>query len=294
VAVSQPVWVDPRLSEIVDAVAHGVARHGVGPGDASSAKAVLRIELEDNVKRIVQVYWTGFEANIPGQCIGLHLEVAQPKVHWAEAYLSLDAQNWIFCFHERGDGEMQLAHYRQLATPAEAIDSFFDLATWYVLTATDLTWDDVVYEVSPHLDWRESRQNLAGTSASPAVQEALKKSTIIWLRWGRRGAPGEQTMPVWFVYDQKVGKIYVLSGERQQTIPDAARLRETDVIFRWKGKNARVAELPASVRVLPQGPEWDQVAEKIAEKRLNIPGLPEETARRWRDECDILELTLRS
>jgi hypothetical protein len=293
-AVSQPVWVDPRLGAVVDEVAHAVARHGVTPGEGASAKAILRIELEDNVKRIVQAYWTPFEANVPGQSIGLHLEVAEPKVHWAEGYLSLDASNWVFCFHERGDGDVQLAHYRQDDNPSAAIESFFDLASWYVLTATDLTWDDVVYEVSPHLDWSESRQNLAGSSTSPAVQEALKKSTIIWLRWKRKDGPGEQTMPVWFLYDQKAGRIFVLSGERQQTIPDAARLRECDVIFRWKGKNARVAELPASVRVLPQGDDWDQVAEKIAEKRLNIPGLPEETARRWRDECDILELTLRS
>jgi hypothetical protein len=66
------------------------------------------------------------------------------------------------------------------------------------------------------------------------------------------------------------------------------------VILRWKGKNAQVAEIPADVRIVPQGPEWDTLAEKIAEKRLNIPGLPEETARRWRDECEILELTLRT
>lgn len=59
-------------------------------------------------------------------------------------------------------------------------------------------------------------------------------------------------------------------------------------------KNVRVAEVPASVRVLPPGPEWDEKAEKIAEKRLNIPGLPEETAKRWRDQCEILELTLRT
>jgi hypothetical protein len=48
------------------------------------------------------------------------------------------------------------------------------------------------------------------------------------------------------------------------------------------------------VRVLEPGPEWDEVAEKVAEKRLNIPGLPEDTARRWRDECTLLELTLRT
>jgi hypothetical protein len=66
------------------------------------------------------------------------------------------------------------------------------------------------------------------------------------------------------------------------------------VIFRWKMKNAQVAEIPADVRVLEHGSEWDEAAEKIAEKRLNIPGLPEDTARRWRDECVILELTLQT
>ena len=71
-------------------------------------------------------------------------------------------------------------------------------------------------------------------------------------------------------------------------------MRECDVTIRWKGKNAQVAELNASVRALVPGPEWDEIAERLAEKRLNIPGLPEDTARRWRDECVILELTLRS
>jgi hypothetical protein len=70
-------------------------------------------------------------------------------------------------------------------------------------------------------------------------------------------------------------------------------MRECDVILRQKGKNVQIAEIPASVRVLPLGEEWDEAAEKIAEKRLNIPGLPEETAKRWRDECVILELRLR-
>ncbi len=77
-------------------------------------------------------------------------------------------------------------------------------------------------------------------------------------------------------------------------MPGAERIREATVILRWKGKNSQVAEIGAYVRVLEHGPEWDEVAEKVAEKRLNIPGLPEDTARRWRDECVLLELTLLS
>ena len=281
-----------RLAPIVDEVARAIGRHGVRQGDAAGAKGVLRVTEEDNVKRIVQVYWTPFEASVPGRSIALHLDVAEPRVHWAEAYLSPDSRNWVFCFHERADGEIQLAYHRDYPTPGEAVEGFFNLSSWYVLTATDLTWSDVVYEAQDDIGFSEHHKALAGTSTSKAVQESLKKSTIIWLRWKHGGET--HTMPVWFLFDQKADKLYVLSGERQQMLPGASDMREADVILRWKGRNSRVAEIPASVRVLEPGPEWDAAAEKIAEKRLNIPGLPEDTAKRWRDECDILDITLRT
>jgi len=282
-----------RLTPILDEVARAVGRHGLAPGEASGSKAVLRIEREEHVKRVVQVYWTAFEASVPGESIGLHLEVAEPRVHWAECYLSPSARNWVFCFYEPPEGEIQLAYHRDYERPEDAIKGFFNLSGWYVLTATDNSWDNVVYEVSDELEWSDQHTALTGSSQSAGIQESLKKSTIIWLRW-RNERGNEQTMPVWYIYDQKAQKIYVLSGERQQTIPHAERLREGTIIFRWKGKNARVGEIPASVRPLSPGPEWDQIAEKVAEKRLNIPGLPEDTARRWRDECVLLELTLRN
>jgi hypothetical protein len=241
---------------------------------------------------VVQVYWTPFEAAIPDTSIGLHLEVAEPKVHWAEAYLSSKHRNWVFIFAETEAGEIQLVYHGDYATPQEAIDRFFDLASWYVLTATDNTWDSVVYTVEDNLPWAETHQIYAGFSAS-AIQESIKKSTILWLRW--RIDSRTQTMPVWYVYDQKVDKIYVLSGERQQTLQGASQMRECTVIFRWKMRNSSVAEIPASVRVIKgNDPDWTEIADRIADKRLNIPGLPEDTARRWRDECVILELTLRS
>lgn len=279
-----------RFALILDEVARAISRHGIRPAGNGDAKGKLRIEEEFAVKRIVQAYWTAFEADVPGRSIGLHLEVAEPKVHWAEAYLTPEFVSWIFCFRERADGEIELAFYEQYQEPLDAVEGFFDIASWYVLAATDLKWTDVSYEVSDALDWPEYLDTIASAETSKAVEEALKKSTILWLRWTLDGQ--ERTMPVWFLYDSKAGRIYVLSGERQQTIPGAERIREADVILRWKGKNAQVAEMPASVRVLPPGPEWDEVAEKIAEKRLNIPGLPEETAKRWRDECVILELSL--
>src|ERR671914_3104898 len=89
-----------RLAPLLEEVARAIGRHGIAAGEAAGAPAILRVELEAEVKRIVQVYWTAFEANIPGRSIGLHLEVAEPAVHWAEAYLSPDYRSWVFCFAE--------------------------------------------------------------------------------------------------------------------------------------------------------------------------------------------------
>ncbi len=278
---------DARLDAVVDQVARVVGALGVKEG---SGAAVLRVTQEIGVKRVIQAYWTPFEVNVPGRSIGVHLEVAEPKVRWAECYLSPDFRNWVLCFHERDDGEVQLAYYADYATPAAALEGFVELSEWYVLTASDLNWGDIALQPDESLRWSDHLKAVASPATGGAIQESLKKSTIFWLRYDNAGT--EVTMPVWFLYDNKTSKIYVLSGERQQTLPGAERMREAVVILRWKGKNSQVAEIGADVRVLEHGPEWDEVAEKIAEKRLNIPGLPEDTARRWRDECHILELTL--
>ncbi|HWC12985.1 MAG TPA: hypothetical protein VG929_00135 [Actinomycetota bacterium] len=290
-ALRAPAY-ETALQDILDEVARVIGRQGIKEGGAADAKALLRVERERGVKRVIRAYWTGFEVNLPGESIALHLEVAEPRVHWAECYLSPEYRNWVLCFAERDDGEVQLAYYRDFATSSEAIEGFVDLSTWYTLTATDLTWNDVVYQLGDGVELTPHLETIASGATSAAIQESLKKSTILWLKWD--SPAGEQTMPVWFLYDAKTGKIHILSGERQQTIPGAENLREATIVLRWKGKNSQVAEIPVDVRVLEQGPEWDEVAEKIAEKRLNIPGLPEDTARRWRDECVILELTLQA
>lgn len=281
------------ISAILDHVARALRRNGIERGEASSAPAGMKVVLEENVKRVVQVYWTPFQAEIPGRSVGLHLEIDKPRVHWVEGYISPRAQSWIFAFRERDDGEVELAYYEQHEDPAKAVEAYFNIASWHALVPTDLTWDDVKCEIDPAVGWDEGHdvQASSGPEMDKAIQEALKKSTIVWLRWRDQGGR-DRTMPVWFIFQND--KIYLVSGERQQTIPGAERLRHVDVILRWKGRNAQVADLPADVRVVPHGDEWDAIAEKLAEKRLNIPGLPEDTARRWREECHILELTLHS
>ena len=293
-AIREARPVDQKLAPILAQVSRQIGRHGLKQGDPEGAKAVLRVGVEEDVRRIVQVYWTPFQAEVPGRSIALHLEIPDPRVHWGECYLSPDYVNWFFFFGEReSDGEIQLLYYEQHKTTEDALRNFFDHANWYMLTATDNTWDNVTFSIADELQWGEEYAVREATSVSPAVQESLKKSTIMWLRW--RGPDGEHTMPVWYLYDAKAGKIYVLSGERQQVLPGAEKMRDCTVILRWKGKSANVAEIGADVRVIRGTDEdWSEIADKVAEKRLNIPGTPEDTARRWRDECVILELTLRS
>ena len=293
-AIQEARPVDQKLAPILAEVSRYIGRHGLKQGDPEGAKAVLRVGVEEDVRRLVQVYWTPFQAEIPGRCISLHLEVPDPRVHWGECYLSPDSVNWFFFFGERAsDGEIQLLYYEQHKTTEDTLRNFFDHANWYILTATDQTWDNVVFSIADELHWGEEYAVREATSVTPAVQESLKKSTIMWLRWRHDGT--EHTMPVWYLYDAKASKIYVLSGERQQVLPGAEKMRDCTVILRWKGKSANVAEIGADVRVIRgTDPDWTEIADKVAEKRLNIPGTPEDTARRWRDECVILELTLRS
>lgn len=284
---------EQRLAPILEAVAAELGRRGITIGDPSSSNARLHVRREESVCRVIKVYWTPFQADIPGVSIGLHLEIDKPTKHWVEAYISPESVSWIFCFHERPvDGEYQLAYYQQTADPVKAVKDFFDLASWYTLTPTDVTWRDVMCAIDSETGWSEAHNlDAAGAELDKSIQESLKKSTIVWLRW-RDSEDQERTMPVWFVFQD--GKLYVISGERQQTVPDAERLRRAEIIIRWKGHgNARVAELPVDVRIIRPGPEWDPIAEKLAEKRLNTPGAPEDTARRWRDDCVILELTPR-
>lgn len=278
-----------ELQPILDEVAGQIARFGLEPGDGTGP-AVLKVDVTEHVRRVVRVYWTPFQAEIPGRSVVLQLEVAEPRLHWAEAYCSPEARSWYFAFFEREDGEVQLAYHQECATAAECVEAFFNSSGWYVLTATDRTWDDVTYAIGPEVPWGAAQQEIAHAELDAAVQEALKKSSIVWLRYQVDGRA--HTLPVWYVADKDT--LYVLSGEREQTLPGAERIRRADVIVRWKGRNARVAEVPATVSLVEPGARWDEIADKIAEKRLNIPGLPEDTARRWRDECHILELRLQA
>jgi hypothetical protein len=123
------------------------------------------------------------------------------------------------------------------------------------------------------------------------VEDGLKKSDVIWV--GARIGGELRTVPAWFAYTN--GRVYVLSqrepGPQEQTISGAASAKEFAVITRRKLRDTALDELAASGRLL-EGPEWEEAAKALADRRRSRNGPPQDAIARWRKTCDILELTL--
>jgi len=122
------------------------------------------------------------------------------------------------------------------------------------------------------------------------VEDGLRKSDVIWVGIEYQGK--DVTIPSWFVY--RAGKIYVLSSKhpslQEQTIPGLPEARDVIVITRRKYRDTSLDRFRAVCRIL-QGPEWDQAAALLADRRRSRVGPPQDSIKRWRDSCLIAELT---
>jgi hypothetical protein len=130
----------------------------------------------------------------------------------------------------------------------------------------------------------------APTKLPKETEDGLRKSDVIWLGadvYGRR-----RSIPAWFVY--KDGRILVLSqrepGPEEQTVPGAGDAKEFVIVTRRKGRDTALEQFVAAPRVL-EGAEWEAAAKALADKRKSRAGAPDDSIRRWRGSCDILELT---
>lgn len=125
------------------------------------------------------------------------------------------------------------------------------------------------------------------------VEEGLRKSDTIWLGTGEGAFTNNLSAPVWFVY--KNGKIYVLHqkepGPEEQSIPGLPDARELLVVTRRKGRDTAKGEFQASVRLLESGPEFDEAAKLLVDKRKSRGGPPADSLARWKGSCVIAELT---
>lgn len=132
-------------------------------------------------------------------------------------------------------------------------------------------------------------------AAEETFKKAVGKGEIIWITvdspaTGRRGKATSHTQPVWFI--TQGGKIYVLTGPGEQDVDGLVSAARVEVTARSKDLRSRVSRVPASVRVLPKDDDWDKFAHSATPKRLNLPDKTfEDTVRRWRETCEIVELT---
>ena len=122
------------------------------------------------------------------------------------------------------------------------------------------------------------------------VEDGFRKSDVIWVGVEVNGI--RRAVPAWFAY--KNGKVYLLSqresGPQEQTIPGLANASDLLVVTRRKGRDTSLDELHASVRLL-EGPEWEEAAKALVDRRRSRVGPPADSLKRWRGTCDIAELT---
>jgi hypothetical protein len=310
-----------HIDDIKERIAARLSDNQIPQGDGSAGSLV--IALARRATRTFRAHWTGFKIFYPSRVVVLQARLADGSL-WSEGFISPDQPSWVLAFRKephasRGSGgprpddqvappqalEIAAEQRRQLiesgqATteelirmedyddPMEAVDAFFSYTTLYVLKAADKDWSQFGYAADPSIQWDEELLSSASKLFDEAIDESLKKSDILWLR---PDTDPSRSIPCWYLYTRDK-KLFVLSGEREQMIPDARGVREVSVITRWKGRDARMSEFDAGVRAITgaERAEFDDIARQLIAKRQSVRESTEETMARWLRECVILEL----
>jgi hypothetical protein len=130
----------------------------------------------------------------------------------------------------------------------------------------------------------------APTKLPKEYEDGLKKSDVIWVGVERDGK--RLTVPAWFAY--RNGRIYLVSrtepGPQEQTVPGIPVSSEVVVVTGRKGRDTSLDEFYASVRLL-EGPEWEDAAKVLADRRRSRDGAPGDRIATWRGSTLIAELT---
>jgi hypothetical protein len=122
------------------------------------------------------------------------------------------------------------------------------------------------------------------------IEDGFKKSDVAWIGVEYQGR--DVAVPAWFVY--RNGKIYVLSSIEpsldEQSIPGLPDAKDLVVVTRRKYRDTALSRFYAAARLL-EGPEWEQAAKLLADRRRDRHGPPGDAIKRWRGTCVIAELT---
>jgi hypothetical protein len=120
------------------------------------------------------------------------------------------------------------------------------------------------------------------------IEEATKKSGLIWVRGDAATVPARALWHVW----HEGGACLIGDGPGEQPFdglgltdgaPAAVTVRSKDKGGRLISWRARVTELP------PGGEAWEAAVAELKAKRLNTPDA-EHVTERWARECRVLRL----
>jgi hypothetical protein len=126
-------------------------------------------------------------------------------------------------------------------------------------------------------------------SETAVLDEALKKSTIVWIDVPGPDGTNGRPVPAW--YGTLDGHVYVLTGGSEQRIPGLAQADRVELVARSKELQSLVASVTADARVVPgSDPLFGRVTSVLLPRRLNLRD-GEHAAERWRKECTLVELT---
>ena len=131
-------------------------------------------------------------------------------------------------------------------------------------------------------------------AAQTLIEEAAKKSGLVWvLAIGSTTADGRE-QPVWHVWHD--GSVYVLTGGLEQPAPGGIdRLADDEsarasVTARGKGPSGRVLTFETTVeKVTPDSEEWAALVPALVSGRLNLPD-GADAPQRWARECALWRL----
>lgn len=191
------------------------------------------------------------------------------------------------------DGEPLLVSERKFELEGESItqdivDEFRDVAfpAPGAYTLRYYVYDDHLGDIP----FQVLRQDPPYGAVVPGpVDAALAKSTIAWVAVPQPGGR-EITKPVWYGYEE--GRVYVLIGPQEQTVPGLDRSSHVRLIVRSKDTQSRVGEVECATQVLVKDAEWERIARGVMlGRRLNLHD-GDKAVERWRQTCEIVQLTL--
>jgi hypothetical protein len=126
------------------------------------------------------------------------------------------------------------------------------------------------------------------------VEEATRKSALIWLRVGAADGTGggDRAQAAWHVWAD--GAVFLVTGGAEQPLPGLQEALATrsavTVTARSKDKGGRlVTYLARPSRVEPGTEEWNAAVAELHAKRLNAPDGEQQPAR-WARESTVVRL----